>query len=60
MGMDDMSVVDSQFKIHNIENLRVVDSSVIPFAISAENNIATCILLGEKVAEEINKKYLQN
>jgi len=52
MGYDEMSVVDRDTKVHGIENLRVVDASIMPNVVTANLN-ATCIMLGEKAADLI-------
>lgn len=53
MGTDDMSVVDpTTMKVHNVEGLRVVDSSVMPYVPNG-NNYAPTIMLAEKGADLI-------
>ena len=49
MGIDAMSVVDAQLKVHGIQNLRVVDASVMPRVTSCNTNAPT-IMIGEKGA----------
>ena len=41
MGNDEGSVVDSEMKVHGIENLRVVDASVMPNIVSGNLNAPT-------------------
>ena len=52
MGYDDMSVVDKDLKVHGIENLRVVDASVMP-AITNGNIYAPVMMIAEKAADTI-------
>ncbi|MBM9615096.1 choline dehydrogenase [Desulfobulbus rhabdoformis] len=52
MGYDDMSVCDSNLKVHGVENLRLVDASVMP-AITNGNIYAPVMMIGEKAADLI-------
>ena len=52
MGEDAMAVVDSDTKVHGIEALRVVDSSVFP-SITNGNLNAPTIMLAERAADLI-------
>jgi len=52
MGIDNMSVVDPQLKVHGIDALRVCDSSIMPIINSSNTNAAT-IMIGEKAADMI-------
>jgi choline dehydrogenase len=52
MGYDDMAVVDSKMRVHGIENLRVVDASVMPYVTNG-NIYAPVMMIAEKAADEI-------
>ncbi len=50
MGNDEMAVVDNQLKVHGIDNLRVIDASIMPTLISGNTNAPT-MAIAEKVAD---------
>ncbi len=52
MGRDEMAVVDPECRVHGIENLRVVDSSIMPTVTNGNINAPT-IMIGEKAADHI-------
>ena len=47
-----MSVVDHQLKVHGIQNLRVIDASIMPTMVSANLNAAV-MMIAEKGADLI-------
>lgn len=55
MGSDDRnSVVDTQCRVHGIDNLRVVDASIFPTVTSGNTNAPT-IMVAEKASDMILK-----
>ena len=52
MGVDNMAVVNQETKVYGINNLRVVDSSIMPNIISGNINAAT-IMIAEKASDLI-------
>ena len=52
MGIDDMAVVDEKLKVHGLQNLRVVDASVMPEITSGNLNAPT-LMIAERAANFI-------
>lgn len=52
MGYHDMAVVGNEGKVHGLENLRIVDASIMP-RITTGNLNAPTIMIAEKVADMI-------
>jgi len=52
MGIDKMAVVDENLKIHGLQNIRVVDASVMPEIPSANLNAPT-LMIAEKASDII-------
>lgn len=56
LGDDPLSVVDSDLRVHGMENLRVADASVMPL-ITSGNTMAPCVVIGERAAECIRDRH---
>ncbi|MCC2098715.1 MAG: GMC family oxidoreductase N-terminal domain-containing protein [Hyphomicrobiales bacterium] len=56
MGSDDSCVVDPECRVHGIENLRVVDASIMPDLVSAHLNAAT-IMIADKASDIIRAAH---
>jgi choline dehydrogenase len=55
MGVDEDSVVDPELQVRGVDNLRVIDASVMPSIIGGNTN-ATTIMIGEKGADLVRAK----
>jgi choline dehydrogenase len=56
---DSDAVVDPELRVYGIENLRVIDSSIMP-KIPRGNTNAPTIMIGEKGSDMIKKRWLQS
>ena len=52
MGSDENAVVDSNLRVYGIQNLRVIDASIMPTITSGNTNAPT-IMIAEKAADLI-------
>jgi choline dehydrogenase-like flavoprotein len=53
-GSDPMAVVDQHGRVHGLQNLRVVDASIMPNCIRANTNVTT-MMIGERIADFIRQ-----
>ncbi len=51
---DPMAVVDQYGRVHGLDNLRVVDASIMPDCIRANTNVTT-MMIGERMADFIRQ-----
>ena len=52
MGSDKLSVVNNRLQVHGIDNLRVIDASIMPRITSGNTNAPT-VMIAEKGAKYI-------
>ena len=55
LGSDPLAVTDQYCRVHGLENLRVVDASVMPDLVRAGTN-ATTIMIAERVADWLSRR----
>ena len=53
---DPLAVVDPELRVHGINNLRVVDSSILPRTVSVHTH-APAVMIGEKAADMIKNTW---
>jgi choline dehydrogenase len=54
MGHDPMVVVDCELRVHGTDNLRLLDTSIMP-GIPAGDTCAAVLMIAEKAADLIRK-----
>jgi choline dehydrogenase-like flavoprotein len=52
MGNGPLDVVDAELRVHGVQNLRVVDASIMPSIVAGNTNAPT-VMIGEKAADLI-------
>ena len=52
MGTDDMAVTDGSGRVHGVQQLRVIDASIMPDLVSGNLNVPT-IMMAEKLSDAI-------
>ncbi|KAF9377232.1 hypothetical protein CPC16_011927 [Podila verticillata] len=58
LASDPMAVVDHRLRVHGVDRLRIIDTSVIPKVI-AGHTCAPTVMIAEKAADMIREDYLK-
>ena len=56
MGNDSMAVVDDELRVKGVQNLRVIDASIMPTITSGNTNAPT-VMIAEKGAEFLKRQH---
>jgi choline dehydrogenase len=56
MGRDTMSVVDGHLRVYGVDNLRIVDGSIMP-RVTTGNTMAPCVIIGERAAQILREEH---
>lgn len=56
---DELAVVDAKLQVHGLENVRVMDASVMPFMVSA-NPHANIVMIAERGVKFVKDSWLEN
>ena len=56
MGNDSMAVVDDELQVKGVQNLRVIDASIMPTITSGNTNAPT-VMIAEKGAEFLKRQH---
>jgi len=53
---DPLAVVDHELRVHGVQNMRIVDASIMP-AVTSGNTNAPTVMIAEKASDHIKRAY---